>query len=84
MEKPIAYTEHAKVAMSERGLDPEWVEASVRNPQWVEADPDDPEVVRHFRSVPEHGGRYLRVALVETVAEFRILSAFFDRRARPK
>lgn len=84
MEKPIAYTQHARVAMSERALKPEWVEAAVRNPQWTEADPEDPEVVRHFLPIPEHGGRCLRVALVETVAEFRILTAFFDRRARPK
>ena len=84
MAKPIAYTMHAGVAMSERSLNSEWVEAAVHNPQWVEADPDDPEVVRHFRTIPERGGRYLRVALVETAAEFRILTAFFDRRARPK
>lgn len=84
MEKPVAYTKHAGVVMGERGLEPEWVEAAVRNPQWVEADPDDPKVVRHFRSVPERGGRFLRVALVETATEFRILTFFFDRRARPK
>jgi hypothetical protein len=36
MEKPVAYTKHAGVVMGERGLEPEWVEAAVRNPQWVE------------------------------------------------
>ncbi|WP_083988645.1 DUF4258 domain-containing protein [Devosia geojensis] len=84
MEKPTVYTGHARTALGERDLEIEWVEATVRSPQWIEVDPNDPEVVRHFRPIPEHGGRYLRVALVETSVDFRILTVFFDRRARPK
>ncbi len=84
MAKPIVFTNHALVAMAQRQLAPEWIVRSIEAPQWLEPDPADPEVRRAFVSVPERGGRYLRVAYVETASEIRILSAFLDRRARPK
>jgi hypothetical protein len=84
MAKTFLFTKHALVAMSERQIEREWVVQTVTSPQWQEPDPGDPEVSRAFRAVPERGGRYLRVAYVETATEIRILSAFLDRRARPK
>jgi hypothetical protein len=48
----------------------------------VQADPAHPEVERRFRTVPERGGRVLRVVVVETSEEIRIVTAFLDRRAR--
>ncbi|GLQ12284.1 hypothetical protein GCM10007913_42170 [Devosia yakushimensis] len=84
MAKPMLFTQHALDAVAERQLDPVWVELTVFEPHWQEADPGNPDVIRRFRAIPERGGRYLRVALVETSAEIRILSAFLDRRARPK
>ncbi|MDR3471624.1 MAG: DUF4258 domain-containing protein [Devosia sp.] len=79
---PLRFTQHARDAMAERELPVRWVEAAVRHPDWQEADPHDTSVVRRFRTIPERGGRVLRVALVETDTEIRILSAFLDRRAR--
>jgi len=84
MTKPIVYTKHALTALGERELLSEWVERVVRHPQWREVDPLDAEIVRHFGALPERGGRYLRVVVVETSREYRIVSAFVDRRARPK
>ncbi|WP_297106604.1 DUF4258 domain-containing protein [uncultured Devosia sp.] len=84
MAKAITYTKHAMTAISERGLRLDWVELVARHPQWTEPDPIDPEVVRHFGMLPELGGRFLRVALVETDTEYRIVSTFLDRRAKPK
>lgn len=84
MGKPIIYTKHALTALAERELLADWVERVVRNPQWSEADPHDAGVVRHFGALSEKGGRYLRVAVVETPKEYRIVSVFLDRRARPK
>jgi hypothetical protein len=80
--KPLRFTRHALDALTERELQADWVEATVRAPDWREPDPHDPAVIRCFRVIPERGGRILRVALVETEAEIRILSAFLDRRAR--
>ena len=82
--KTIVYTQHALTALAERGLSREWVESIVRAPQWTEPAPDDSQVLRYFGPVPERGGRFLRVAVVETITEFRIVTLFLDRRARPK
>jgi hypothetical protein len=30
MDKPLRYSHHAETVMRERGLDPSWVEATVR------------------------------------------------------
>ncbi|WP_420842227.1 DUF4258 domain-containing protein [Devosia lacusdianchii] len=84
MGKPLHFTRHALEAIRQRDLDLEWIDRAVHAPDWEEVDPQDPEVARRFLAVPERDNRYLRVACVETPAEVRILSAFFDRRARPK
>lgn len=84
MVKPLNFTKHALTVMGQRQIAAEWVERTVRRPQWLEADPADPEVWRAFAALVERDGRYLRVAFVVTPAEIRILSAFLDRRARPK
>jgi hypothetical protein len=70
--------------LRERGIEPYLVEQAAREPQWVEPDPADPQVRRHFQRLPQHGGRYLRVAVVETTTEILIVTAFLDRRARPR
>ncbi len=78
----IKYTLHAETAIRERGLDKAWVEKVARTPEWREDDPSNPDVERRFGAIPERGDRILRVVIVETLDQIRILSAFFDRRAR--
>jgi hypothetical protein len=80
--KPINYPAHALTAMRERELEAIWFVRSVYDPDWVQLDPARPEVERRFRTVPERSGRVLRVAVVETPEEIRIVTAFLDRRAR--
>lgn len=80
--KKISYSAHASTVMRERELKPEWVELAARAPAWREDEPGHPEVERRFRAVPDRGGRILRVAVVETDMEIRIVTAFLDRRAR--
>ena len=84
MAKVMIFTKHALAVMLERQIEADWVIRAVTSPQWREPDPGGPEVTRCFLALPERAGRYLRVACVETAAEIRILSAFLDRRARPK
>ena len=84
MSKPLRYTQHSLDVMREREIEPVWVERAVTQPQWIEPDPFDGAVERRFAVVPERAGRYLRVACVETFSEIRIISAFFDRGAKPK
>jgi len=80
--KPVVYSTHARTAMRERALEKAWLEAAVFEPDWRLPDPVDADVERRFKPVPERDGRVMRVAVVETDDEIRIITAFFDRRAR--
>ncbi|MCL4716610.1 MAG: DUF4258 domain-containing protein [Hyphomonadaceae bacterium] len=80
--KPIVLTDHASVALVERGLDVAWVERTVREPEWTEPDPFDPALERRFRATPERDGRILRVVCSEDDAIINIITVFLDRRAR--
>ena len=77
--KPIVFTRHAETVAAERGLEREWIERTVREPDLAEPDPSRTGVTRAFRSVPERGGRVLRVAFVDDADEIRVLTAFLDR-----
>jgi hypothetical protein len=80
--KPLRYTGHAEDSIAERELDRGWIEQTVRSPEWSIPDPREAGVERRFRAIPSFGGRILRVACLETLAEIRILTAFFDRDAK--
>ncbi len=82
MFKPIALTDHAKVAMAERALDLAWIDRTAREPEWTEPEPADPTLERRFRAVPERDGRILRVVCGEDDDTITIVTAFLDRRAR--
>jgi hypothetical protein len=83
-ERQIRYTRHALTVMQERGIDQSEVEQCVSGPDWIEPDPRSEDTKRYFRSMAARDGRCLRVVLVEMPAEIRIVSAFLDRRAKPK
>jgi hypothetical protein len=38
--------------------------------------------IHYIKSIPEHGGRFLRVVVNQTVTPSRIVTVFFDRRLR--
>jgi hypothetical protein len=83
VQKPLVLTQHARDAVEEREIDLGWIERAVRAPEWRHPDPHRAGVERRFRAIPEFGDRVLRVACFETPLEIRILTVFFDRRARP-
>ncbi len=70
--------------MREREIPIEWVERTLNNPELVLRDPEDAAIERRYRSVPEFGGRVLRVAVNVTVEPHRVVSVFFDRRMKGK
>lgn len=76
------YTGHALTVLAEREISLDFVQRVASRPEWTEPDPVDPTIERRFGPIEEHGNRILRVACVETAEEIRILTAFFDRRAR--
>jgi len=77
-------TNHAKKALTEREISVDWLERTLNAPELTLSDPDDIEVERHFRKIPEFGGRVLRVAVNTTVEPVRIVSVFFDRTMKGK
>ena len=79
--KALLLTFHAAEQLRRRNLDVAWIEAAVRSPAWREPDPVDPAIERRFLSIPENGGRVLRVACVETDQHIRVITAMFDRNA---
>lgn len=84
MPKTLILTAHARERLRTRKIHADWIEDAVRNPDWTEPDPRDPTIERRFRAIPQFGGRYLRVACVETEAAIRVISVMFDRNARRK
>ncbi|HEY6631667.1 MAG TPA: DUF4258 domain-containing protein [Rhizobiaceae bacterium] len=80
--KSLFFTQHARDAVDERGIDPAWIERAVRAPDWVVPDARRPGVELRFCIIPEYGNRVLRAACYETSLEIRILTVFFDRDAK--
>lgn len=78
----IRYTHHAEEVMRERGIEPAWVERTLREPEVDEPDPTDSALRRAFRIVPERDGRTLRVVYARDEAGFRVITTFLDRGRR--
>ena len=79
--KPLTFAGHALDAIEEREIDVAWVLRTIDEPDWTEDDPK-PGRTRYFRTVPEFGGRIMRVVCFEDSRERRIITIFFDRDAR--
>jgi hypothetical protein len=80
--KAIKLTAHAEVAAAQRRIDPSWIESAARSPEGIEPDQVTVGGERRFRSISAHGGRVLRVVCVESDTEIRIVTVFFDRKAK--
>jgi hypothetical protein len=81
-ERRITFTAHASTMLTEREIDRGWVEITISNPEETEADPNRANVVRAFRTIPERGGRTLRVVYSMSDNQIRVITAFFDRARR--
>ncbi len=79
----IRLTTHAKERQADSSLELAWIEAAVLRPDWTIADPRRPGVTRSFKRIAERGGRILRVAHRPDGAGVLVLTAFFDRGAKP-
>ena len=79
----IKLTLHAAERIQKFRLDAAWIEATITAPDWTRPDPDQPGVTRSFKAIAARGGRVLRVAHRPDGGDVLVLSAFFDRGARP-
>jgi hypothetical protein len=68
--------------LKERNIPEEWVWGSINNPDWVTTGEDNN--IHYFKSIPEHEGRVLHVVVNPHVTPKRVVTVFFDRRARRK
>jgi hypothetical protein len=66
----------------ERDIERAWLEVTVAQPERTEMDPLRPGTIRAFRTIPERGGRVLRVVYVLSDDTIRVVTAFFDRGQR--
>ena len=80
----LEYSSHARDAVIEREIDPDWVVRTIENPVRTEPDIEDPELTHYLARIPENGNRVLRVVLNGTVFPPRVVSTFFDRRLKNK
>ena len=76
----LEYSSHARDAIIEREIDPDWVVRTIENPIRTEPDREDSELTHFLARIPENGNRVLRVVVNDTVVPPRVVSAFFDRR----
>ena len=84
MDRAWALTKHAERVIRERGVELEWIERAISSPQRVEKDRADIALKHHLITVPEHGGRVLRVVVNRAVSPARVITAYFDRNMRRK
>jgi hypothetical protein len=81
--KPVRLTRHAQTVAEQRGIQVSWIEDVLRTPDWTEPDKAEPDAVRFFGRPAQPGQhRLLRVVCVESDAELRVVTVFFDRDAK--
>jgi len=66
--------------LKEREIPEEWVQRTIDKADWKNIGEDNN--VHYFKSIPEHGERILHVVVNPHVAPQRVVTLFFDRRAR--
>lgn len=60
----------------------EWIEMAAYQPDWTEPDKEWPGVGRRFKTISENEDRVLRAVCLENAENIRIISVFFDRKAK--
>jgi hypothetical protein len=79
---PYILTNHARTKILERNISQEWVERALSSPELLELDSEDPTKTHAFKTIPEYGGRVLRVIYNGINTPWIIISVYFDRRRK--
>ena len=83
-DPPFALTVHAGTVLSERGIEPAWVERVLLNPQTLEADKHDARLRHALGRISERGDRVLRVVYNPSQQPWTVITVYFDRKQRRK
>jgi len=82
-KETFRYSEHMEYVLEvlRPELRREWVTQTIEEPEWQAE--QEPSIVRYFRRIEAFGGRVLRVVVNYNESPPLIVTAFFDRRAKP-
>jgi len=73
---------HTRDMLKERNIPEEWVWRTLNKPDWENAGEDNN--IHYFKSITEHEGRILHVVVNPHVSPKKVVTVFFDRKARRK
>jgi hypothetical protein len=79
----IRFTKHGREAVETRDIAIEWIEATIDAPDSTNRDPRHPDLVRCYRAIAAFGGRVLRVVYRSDGDDICVVTAHFDRGAKP-
>jgi hypothetical protein len=78
----LKLSSHIQDMLKERNIPGEWVWRNINSPDWENIGDDNN--IHYFKSISEHEGRILHVVVNPHVTPKRVVTVFFDRRARRK
>lgn len=78
----VRLTKHVETRVRERRLLLEWIEATITAPDWTAQDPD-PALARSYKAISAARGRVLRVVHWSEGEDVIVVTAHFDRGAKP-
>jgi predicted esterase YcpF (UPF0227 family) len=73
-------SEHTEDVLKERNILKEWVWRTLGKPDGENV--GDDEKLHYFKSIAEHAGRILHVVVNPHVSPQKVVTVFFDRKAR--
>ena len=79
----VRLSKHTADEMGGRKITTSYIEAALARPDWTIPDPTDPMLTRTYAVIAEYGGRILRVVHRPDGADTFVVTAHWDRGARP-
>lgn len=80
----IILSDHTRDMLKERNILEEWVWRTINSPYRKKRRVDYDDNMHYLKSIKEREGRVLHVVVNPNVQPNRIVTVFFDRRARKK
>ena len=71
---------HTQDMLKEREIPEEWVWRTIDKSDWENIGED--KNIHYFKSIPEHGERILHVVVNPHISPKKVVTVFFDRKAR--
>jgi hypothetical protein len=79
----ITLSHHLALRLDKKRLRTAYIEAAITNPDWTRPDRTWTGVTVSFKAIAEFGHRIIRVAHRPAGADIFVITAYWDRGARP-